>query len=73
MTQLTFCVCVVCVCVCVPKSMIMNNADLKEMIQDFPGSSLVKNLPANVVDTGSVPGLGSFTCRGETKLICHDY
>ena len=26
----------------------------------FPGSSVVKNLPANVGDTGSIPGLGRF-------------
>ena len=26
--------------------------------QGFPGGSVVKNLPANVEDTGSIPGLG---------------
>ena len=25
---------------------------------DFPGSPVVKNMPANVEDTGSIPGLG---------------
>jgi len=26
----------------------------------FPGSSVVKNLPANLGDSGSIPGLGRF-------------
>ena len=26
--------------------------------RDFPGGAVVKNLPANAVDTGSSPGLG---------------
>ena len=28
------------------------------IIRDFPGGSVVKNLPANAGDTGSSPGLG---------------
>ena len=28
------------------------------MTRGFPGSSVVKNLPANARDTGSIPGLG---------------
>ena len=27
-------------------------------MRDFPGGEVVKNLPANAVDTGSGPGLG---------------
>ena len=27
-------------------------------VQGFPGGSVVKNLPANAEDTGSIPGLG---------------
>ena len=27
-------------------------------ISDFPGGSMVKNLPANAGDLGSIPGLG---------------
>ena len=27
---------------------------------DFPGGSVVKNLPASAGDTGSIPGLGRF-------------
>ena len=30
----------------------------------FPGGSLVKNLPANAGDTGSIPGLESFPGEG---------
>ena len=28
------------------------------IIQDFPGDPVVKNLPANAGNTGSIPGLG---------------
>ena len=28
--------------------------------EDFPGSTVVKNLPANARDMGSSPGLGRF-------------
>ena len=30
----------------------------KELKRDFPGGAVVKNLPANAGDTGSIPGLG---------------
>ena len=33
-------------------------AGLKLNIQNFPGSPVVKNLPANAGDMGSIPGLG---------------
>ena len=33
--------------------------------QDFPGGSVVKNPPANVGDTGLIPGPGRFHMRGE--------
>ena len=29
-------------------------------VDDFPGGPVVKNLPANVGDTGSIPDLGRF-------------
>ena len=29
---------------------------------DFPGGPMVKNLPANAGDMGSIPGLGRPTC-----------
>ena len=31
---------------------------------DFPGGSVVKNLPANAGDTGSIPGSGNFPGEG---------
>ena len=31
---------------------------LNEISQDFPGGTVVKNLPANAGDTGSSPGPG---------------
>ena len=33
---------------------------LKSSPQDFPGSSVVKNLPANAREMGSIPDLGRF-------------
>ena len=30
------------------------------MVTGFPGGSVVKNLPANAGDVGSIPGSGSF-------------
>ena len=30
---------------------------LEEFTLDFPGGAVVKNLPANARDTGSIPGL----------------
>ena len=33
---------------------------LKRKSWDFPGGPLVKNLPANAGDTGSIPGPGRF-------------
>jgi len=32
--------------------------------KDFPGGSMVKNLPANAGDTGSIPGLGRYPGEG---------
>ena len=33
---------------------------LKWITRDFPGGSVVKNLPTNAGDTGLIPGLGRF-------------
>ena len=33
---------------------------LRQQFQDFPGGPVVKNMPANARDTGSIPGLGGF-------------
>ena len=32
----------------------------RKEVEDFPGDSVVKNLPANAGDMGSIPGLGRF-------------
>ena len=40
-------------------------------IRDFPGGTVVKNLPANAGDMGSIPGRGTkspqVTCHGQKK------
>ena len=35
----------------------------------FPGSSMVKNLPANIRDMGSVPGLGGSPGEGNDNPL----
>ena len=40
---------------------------------DFPGGAMVKNLPANAGDTGSIPGREDPTCHGATKPVRHNY
>ena len=35
----------------------------------FPGGSVVKNVPVNVGDMGSIPDLDDLTCHGATKLV----
>ena len=40
-----------CICIYFKKLLIFTKTG-------FPGSSVVKNLPANAGDTGSIPGLG---------------
>ena len=37
---------------------------LLDSILTFPGSSAVKDLPANAGDVGSIPGLGSYPEEG---------
>ena len=36
---------------------------------DFPGGSMVKNLPANAGDTGSIPGSGRSPGRGRGNPV----
>ena len=43
------------------------NPDLKSFTQGFPGGTVVKNLPANAGDTGSILVWEDPTCRGATK------
>ena len=39
----------------------------------FLGDSVVENLSANAGYTGLIPDPGRSTCRGETRLMCHNY
>ena len=40
--------------------MVPKNNFLKYIMGDFPGGTVVKNLPANAGHMGSIPGLGRF-------------
>ena len=40
---------------------------------DFPGGSVVKNLPANARDVGSVPGLGRSPGGGNGNPLQYSY
>ena len=42
-------------------------------VLDFPGVSVVKNLPANVGDTCSIPGLGRSPGEGNGKSLQYSY
>ena len=39
-------------------AIIIREMHIKTTIVDFPGGAVVKNLPANVGDMGSIPGPG---------------
>ena len=39
----------------------------------FPGGSVVKNLPANAGNTGSIPGLGRSPGEGNGNPLYHSY
>ena len=39
--------------------------------EDFPGGTVVKNLPVNAGDTGSIPGSGEF--HMPQSNMCHSY
>ena len=48
-----------------------------EIIEDFPGGPVVKNLPANAEDSSSVPGLGrsqvlrnNWICAPQLLSLC---
>ena len=43
---------------CLEESRLRNIDILKYQLRDFPGGAVVKNLPANAGDTGSIPGPG---------------
>ena len=40
-----------------PEIIILSEVSQKERDRDFPGGAVVKNLPGNTGDTGSIPGL----------------
>ena len=42
----------------------ISNASTKLMLQSFSGGSVVKNLPANAGDVGSIPELGQSPGEG---------
>ena len=48
----------------------MNNS---EVLKDFPGVTVDKNLSANAGDMGLTPGLGKSTCCGATQPTFHNY
>ena len=45
----------------------------KIMHRDFPGGPLVKNLPSNTRDVGSIPGVGTKLPHavGQLSLCCN--
>jgi len=45
----------------------------KRIYWDFLGGPVVKNLPANAGDMGSVPALGRFHMPGATKPMRHHH
>ena len=40
---------------------------------DFPGGPVIKNLPANAGDMGSIPGPGRLHNHGANKPVYHNY
>ena len=53
--------------------MITTVLTLKNIIQDFLGGPVVKNLPANAGDLGSIPGPGRSHMLQGPKPMCHNY
>ena len=43
------------------------------MTEDFSGGSVVKNLPSNTRDMGSIPDPEDPTSLGATTSACHNY
>ena len=44
----------------------------ESILCNFPGGPVLKNLPADVGDTGSISGWGTPSCLGATKLMSHN-
>ena len=53
------------------RGLVEGKSKLRFGVKGFPGGSVVKNMPANAGDMGSVPGLGG--CHEATKPVCHNY
>ena len=47
--------------------------NLKSMTEDFSGGSVLKNLPSNTRDMGSIPDPEDPTSLGATTSACHNY
>lgn len=54
-------------------SLINVNVPHKRATSVFPGELAAKNLPANAVDTGSIPDQEYPTCLGAAELMHHNY
>ena len=53
--------------------LIIKMSIIKHRQLDFPGGPVVKNLPANARDTGSIPDPGRSHMPQATKLMRHKY
>ena len=51
-------------CIIVPPQYLTQNYQISASLVGFPGGSVVKNLPANAGDAGSIPGSGSSPGEG---------
>ena len=49
------------------------DAQVIKMILDFPGGSVIKNLPASAGDMGLIPGLEGSTCCEATEPVDRNY
>lgn len=54
-------------------SLINVNVLHKRVTSVFPGELAAKNLPANAVDTGSIPDQEYPTCLRAAELMHHNY
>ena len=57
---------------CEPVRLNAWNNVCRNVLQGFPGGSVVKNLPTNAGDLGSIPDLEDPTCQGATKPESHN-
>ena len=45
------------------------SAKITQQVRGFPGGSVVRNLPSNTGDPGSIPGLGRFPWRRKWQSV----